>query len=96
MHAVVSRVVDLDRQEGSRSDMQGDVVQADAARLEIGEKLRGEMQSGGRRRDRSVFARIDRLVVAAVTIILGALGGDVGRKGHHARLGDRTVEVGAG
>ncbi len=50
------------------------------------------MQAGGRGCDGTLFARVDRLVVGAVLLVLRALGGDIGRQRNMADGGDRLVQ----
>ena len=64
--------------------MQRHEVPLDAARVERREKLRREMQPGGRRRDGALLAGIDGLVVGAVALVVRPLRGDVGRQRHVA------------
>ena len=92
MHPVIGRVVGLHRQERAGADMQRHGVHADAARLQPRHQIVGEMQSGGRRRDRAFVVREQRLVVGAVLVVGGAARRDVGRQRHVAALRDRLVE----
>ena len=69
--------------------MEGDVGPLDAGPVEPLEQCLREVEACGRRRDRSRFAGVHRLVALAVEIKVGAL--DVGRQGH---VSDRLYEVG--
>ena len=66
VHAVLARVVGLDRQKRAGADMQGHRDPVDAARREPVEQSGREMQPGGRRRDGALGAGEHRLVVGAV------------------------------
>ncbi len=58
--------IDCDRFEGAVADVQRDVSALDAMRGQRVEQPGREMQSGGRRRNRSALARKDGLVALAV------------------------------
>ena len=64
--------------------MQGDQRPSHAARLDAGQQLGGEVQTGGRRRHRAVAGREHRLIVAFVVLGLAAAPLDVGRQRHPA------------
>ena len=90
MHQVLGGIVDLDRLERSRADVQHDVGARDAARGERREQLRREVQPRRRRRDRSRFAREHRLVPLDVARGVGPL--DVRRQRNVSVSLDRLVE----
>jgi hypothetical protein len=92
MHAVLGGIVRLDRQESAGPDMKRHEVAFDAARVKRPHQFRREMQAGGGRRDSTLLARVNRLVVGAVALILGALRGDIGRQRHMAGGVDRLVQ----
>ena len=93
MHPVLAQVLGLDRKEGARAHVQGHARQVDARSRQAVEELRSEMQTGRRRRHRALPPGVNRLVVAAVTVILAPFGGDVGRQGHFPDPGDGGVEI---
>ena len=92
MHLVVGGVVGLDRQKGSRPDMQRHEMPLDALGVERREQLRREVQPGRRRRDGALVAGKDRLVVAAVALVVRALRGDIGRQRNMPDGMQRLVE----
>src|SRR5262245_40219577 len=96
MHLVVGGVVGLDRQERPRPDMKGNKDSLHATSVERFEHRRREMQPGSRRRDSALLSRIDRLVVAAVALVVRTLGGDVGRQRHVADSLQRLLQESAG
>ena len=96
MHRVVARILDPDRRESARADVQRDPVQRDATRGEPGDQRRSEMQPRRRRGDRAGFRGEHRLVVRAVARRHGAARGDVGRQGRRAEALDRLVQRRAG
>ena len=96
VHAVLVGVLGLHGQESAGADMEGDEDAPDAALVEAAKKLVGEMQPGGRRRDRALLAGVERLVVGAVALVRRAPSGDVGRQRHLAEALDRLVEESAG
>ena len=76
--------------------MQGDEAGLHACLLKTRQQIGREVQTRGRRSDRTVGLGVDRLVVGAVLIILRSLGGDVRRQRHGAPRLDRLVQVRAG
>ena len=72
--------------------MQRHGVHSHSVRGKAGQQPFGEMQSGGRRRDRPLLAREHRLIIGAVPRIGRAPSRDVGRQRHRAALGDRLVQ----
>lgn len=92
MHLVIGGIVGLDGQEGAGADVQRDEMAFDAGAIERIEQPGREMQAGCRRGDGAFLTGIDRLVVLAVALVLGALGGDIGRQRNMADGGDRLVE----
>ncbi len=95
MHAVLGRILRLDRQECPRPDMQRHESAVDAGGVECLEQALGEMQAGRRRGDRAFLARIDRLVVLAVALVFRPLGRDIGRQGYMADQRQRQIEIAA-
>jgi hypothetical protein len=75
------------------ADVQGDRDPFDAAGGKVVEHLLGEVQAGGRRRDRAARRREDRLVTIAVGQIIGAP--DVGGQRHVAERFDQLVDAAA-
>ena len=93
VHAMVRDRLALDRQEGAGAHVQSDEVDRHAPRDQSLHQVRGEMQPRRRRGDGPRLARIDRLVVRFVAVVLGPATGDVGRQGHDADAGDGAVEI---
>ena len=63
---VLQNIFLLDRPEGSQSHMERHVGDIHAFLRNLLQQLRGEMQSGSRRRRRSLVLRIDRLITVLV------------------------------
>ncbi len=82
VHAMLRQVLALDRLEGACADVQGEVRERDATRLETRKHRRVEMQSRGRRSDRARIARVDGLVALAVVVVGGTR--DIRRQRHFA------------
>ena len=93
MHPVGRHVLDLDRQEGARADMQRDMADGHAHLAQLVQQIVVEMQRCRGRRDRPRDARPDGLVILAVLRIGGAARGDIGRQGHRARRIEGRVEI---
>ena len=89
---MAGRVIDLDRQEGTRADMQGDPLHGYALLAQRCFQRRREMQASSRRRDRALFRRKHRLIVVDVAFVGRALGGNIGRQRCMAEIGDRLVK----
>ncbi len=60
------------------------------------EEIGGEMKPRGRRRDRALVLRIDRLIIVEVFLVGRAFAGDVGRQGQLTKTRDGFVEKGTG
>ena len=82
MHFVVSGVVDFNRQESPRADVQGQRLVANPGLSQRAQQFGGEVQSGGRRGHCAVFGGEHRLIVALVLRISRALARDVRRERH--------------
>jgi len=79
MHPVVFDAARPDGEERPRTDVEGDRRERDALLPERGDERLGEVESRGRRRDRSPLAGEDRLVALPVGRIGRAI--DVGGSG---------------
>jgi hypothetical protein len=89
VHHVVSRMLDVDRLEGAGPNVQDDICTPDALFIESREQVRGEVQAGGRRGDRSALFRVDRLVAFSVCGLVDTR--DVRREWNVAVFLDRFV-----
>ena len=94
MHPVHGGIVALDREKSAGPDMQRHLMQRDAPLDQPRRERFGEMQSGGRRGNRTVDLREHRLVVGAVALVGGAARRDIGRQRHVAAFVHRLVEHG--
>jgi hypothetical protein len=65
VHAVLVRVLGLDRQEGAGADMERQRLVADAGALERLHQPRREVKRGGGRGDGPLLAREHRLIISA-------------------------------
>ena len=92
MHGVPCGVVGLHRQECAGADVQGDFRNTDAALLQAGQQLFGEMQARGWCRHRAFFLGEKSLVIGAVLFVRLTAGGDIRRQGHLAPLGNRLIQ----
>ena len=79
---MVSCVVDFNRQESPRADMQGQRLVANPGLSQRAQQFGGEVQSGGRRGHSADVGGEHRLIVALVLRISGALARDVRRERH--------------
>jgi hypothetical protein len=86
---VVLDALDADGLKGSVADVESDFGEIDAAGGQRGQQRRGEVESGGGRRDRPAVAREDGLVADAVCGEVVAL--DVRRQRHVSDRVDRLV-----
>ena len=86
MHPVIVRIGHLHRQESPRPHMQCRHDGFNAAGPEGRHQFFGEMQSCRRRRHRPFIFRKDRLIIAAVLLIHGALAADIGWQGNLPHL----------
>jgi len=77
--------------EGSEADVKRNFDDFDAALTDPVEDFRSEVQSGGRRRDRTAFLRIDSLI--AITIGGGVVAIDVRRKRNVTEFLDCSEEI---
>ena len=91
VHLVPLDGLALDGLKGSGAHMQGHLLAAYAFRVDSGQHLRGEVQSGGRRRYRTFDFRVDRLVGLQVALLRLAV--QIGGDGQHAC---RVEDVGEG
>ncbi len=99
MQLVVFHFFNSHRLEGAESDVQRDLGNFDSASTNLLEDLRGEVQTGRRRRYRSPRLRIDGLVTFFIISIAipgccAVVAVDVGRKGHVAYALDSRKEIG--
>ena len=78
MHLVVENIVLLDRTEGAKPDVQGDVGGVNALIRELSEYVLGEVKPGGGGGGGAGFPAVDRVVSVLILELLG----DVGRKRH--------------
>ena len=81
VHAMLARVVGLDRQKGTGTDMQGQGRETDAAAGQPLGQRRREMQTGSRSRDRPFGAGKHRLIIGVIALVAGWTL-DVGRQRH--------------
>ena len=86
-----STSIDAHRLKRAVADVQRDGRALDAPLVQRVEKLRREMQAGGRRRDRAALARIHGLIPLAIALRVVAL--DVRRQRHVADLVDRVLDA---
>ena len=93
MHFMLGNIVDLHRQKRPGPDMQGHMGKIDAARCERVQQRRIEMQRGGGRSDSAQIAGPDGLIVFFILRVRLALGFDIGRQGHGACLGQRSIKI---
>src|SRR5271167_3991925 len=80
MHAVLAEVIDLDRQEGSGPDMERHGRSPDAACIECGHELFGEVETGSRCGNGTGPTREDRLVILAILRVRPVRALDIGRE----------------
>ena len=93
LESMIFDAIDADRLKRAVADVQRDLDQLDAARLERHHQCRREVQSGGRRRHRTARAREDGLVAVAVGGAVVPL--DVRRQRHVTDRVDRRRDRGA-
>ncbi len=79
---MVVEILVAHRLKGAGADVQRDVREAHAARIERGQHRVVEVQAGGRRGDRAGLARVDRLVALAVARL--GVAPDIRRQRHVA------------
>src|SRR5690606_12557171 len=89
---VVPGIVRLDREERASPHMKRHEMPFDAGSIEPLEKLRREMQPGGRCRYGTLLARINGLVIDEIPLVLATLRSNIGWKRHMAECGDRLIE----
>ena len=88
MHVMLFDVVDLDGTEGTESDVQRELRDADALVLNLFQQLLCEMKPGCRRSRRSIELCIHGIVVGAILERVG----DVGRERHLPELVQNLLE----
>ena len=91
MNGVRFYLIDLHRLEGAIADVQGNGRALDTFLLQAIEKLLGEMESGGRRRDRAALAGIHGLIPIAIALRVVPL--DIRRQRHVADVLDRLFDA---